>query len=51
MILTTNKKWKYMKKTTFVFGFTCKIKETNNANVLVTRIDDYAKLERVLTLS
>ena len=50
MVLTTNKKRKYMKKTIFVFGFTCDIKETNNANVLVTRIDYNANFGRKLTL-
>ena len=28
----------YMKKSFFVFGFRCNIKETHNANVFVTRI-------------
>ena len=32
------------------FGFTCDIKETNNANVLVTKIDYNANFEKRLTL-
>ena len=51
MVLTTNKKSKNMKKTFFVLGLTCEpnIKETNNENIVVTRIDDYANFERRLT--
>ena len=37
------------KKTIFVYGFTCDIKETENANVLVTTINYHAIFGRRLT--
>ena len=38
-----------MKKSFFVFGFSCDIKETKNTNILVTRIEYYANFEKKIT--
>ena len=39
-----------MKEINFVFVFTCEIKGINIANRIVTRIEYYAKIERIITL-